>query len=160
MYRHAHSRRNLGEFLAWFAGDFDNHEQVVEERAAGLSPREGGGHEHIHCTLTSLGDGWLFAKYYFNGDPSVVFRSRLYRVLPVVESPVGLLEMRIYRLFAEAEASLRATGYDVRGLSFTDADVYDWLQGCEVYWERYQPPEAGGTAPGRRRRRRRVLGVA
>eukprot|EP00170_Pyropia_yezoensis_P009369 contig_41261_g9404 len=129
MYAHAAARRNMAEFLAWFAGDFDNYEQVLEERAAGLFPREGGGHEHIHCTLTPLGDGWLFAKYYFNGDPSVVFRSRLYRVTPVVGSPVGLLEMRIYRLFAEAEAALRAAAYDVRGLSFTDADVYDWLQG-------------------------------
>ncbi|GAB0492283.1 hypothetical protein MMPV_003545 [Pyropia vietnamensis] len=145
MYAHAAARRNMAEFLGWFAGDFDNYEQVLEERAAGLFPREGGGHEHIHCTLTPLGDGWLFAKYYFNGDPSVVFRSRLYRVTPVAGSPVGLLEMRIYRLFAEAEAALRAAAYDVRGLSFTDADVYDWLQGCEVYWERYQPPAEGGS---------------
>jgi hypothetical protein len=38
----------------WFQGDFDNYAQVVEDRKQKLEPREGGGHEHFHCTLVPV----------------------------------------------------------------------------------------------------------
>jgi hypothetical protein len=41
-------------FQRWFRGQFDNAAQVAEERAQGMGPGEGGGHEQIHCVLEPL----------------------------------------------------------------------------------------------------------
>uniref|UniRef100_A0A7S1ZWM5 F-box domain-containing protein n=1 Tax=Trieres chinensis TaxID=1514140 RepID=A0A7S1ZWM5_TRICV len=40
--------------LRRFQGDFDNYVQVRRDHAGGLTPREGGGHEHIHCSLVPV----------------------------------------------------------------------------------------------------------
>lgn len=136
-YWYMQAQRNRTQFLDLFCGEFDNYEQVAAQRAAGVLPREGGGHEHIHCSLTPLAGDMLFARYYFNGDPSVVFRSRLYKVLASDASDRGLLEMRIFRFYEETERRLKASNYDIGALEWDDDDLYDWLQGCEVYWERY-----------------------
>ena len=92
-----------------FTGDFDNYNQVYNDRCSlGLLPREGGGHEHIHCTLVPLppsyglkkgkGEeakveikeemkeiengsvriGARLAAFYFNGVPGKIFRFRYY----------------------------------------------------------------------------------
>uniref|UniRef100_A0A7S1XBU0 Uncharacterized protein n=1 Tax=Compsopogon caeruleus TaxID=31354 RepID=A0A7S1XBU0_9RHOD len=138
MVRRDLARRRMDEFLAWFSGDFDNYAQVAQERALGLFPREGGGHEHIHCQLqnldSTLGNGHIFAKYYFDGNPSKIFRSRLYRVSISDSSASGELEMRIYRFYAETESRLREHNFDVTKVDLTKDDLYEWLEGCEVFW--------------------------
>ena len=73
-----------------FQGDFDNYDQVLEDRKNGLAPKEGGGHEHIHCTLLPLpsfqGEKETVARiisiFYFNGMPQSIFRLRLYTLFP------------------------------------------------------------------------------
>lgn len=151
MLRYFLAQRNLDEFLQFFQGDFDNYAQVASERAAGVLSGEGGGHEHIHCCITQPREGMLFARYYFDGNPSVVFRSRLYRVSVNEKSDRGIVEMRIYRLYADTERLLRAAGYSAQSPAWDDADLCDWLRGCEVFWERYEP---GEDDPGKR-----VLGI-
>jgi hypothetical protein len=37
-----------------FQGDFDNYHQVVQDRKMGLTPRQGGGHEHFHVTFIPM----------------------------------------------------------------------------------------------------------
>jgi CpeT/CpcT family (DUF1001) len=139
MFRYVQSQKHRTEFLAFFQGEFDNYEQIAEQRARGIFPVEGGGHEHIHCSLTVLNDDMLFARYYFNGNPSVVFRSRLYRICVSDASERGIIEMRIFRFYEETERKLKASNYDISAIEWNDDDMYDWLRGCEVFWERYEP---------------------
>ena len=98
----------LADLASRFQGDFDNYAQVVSDRAEGLLPGEGGGHEHIHCTLVPVDPGLLpslllrgaaeeeedgeerkegggrsreearLAAFYFDGIPERIFRFRLY----------------------------------------------------------------------------------
>jgi hypothetical protein len=83
--------------LSVFQGDFDNYDQVVQDRRHGLTPGEGGGHEHIHCTLVPCPQyyagndideqnnqcqQWVLAAFYFNGSPRQIFRFRLYQLMP------------------------------------------------------------------------------
>ena len=83
--------------LLVFQGDFDNYMQVVQDRRHGLTPGEGGGHEHIHCTLVPCPhyyagndideennqcQQWVIAAFYFNGNPHQIFRFRLYQLMP------------------------------------------------------------------------------
>lgn len=63
-------------FQRWFRGRFDNARQVAEERAQGMAPGEGGGHEQIHCVLEplpnlrpgSLGGGERFLGKWTGGN--------------------------------------------------------------------------------------------
>jgi hypothetical protein len=78
--------------LSLFQGDFDNYNQVLRDRIHALTPAEGGGHEHIHCTLvpcpssTMIGKQrkkiqWILAAFYFNGNPRQIFRFRMYKLI-------------------------------------------------------------------------------
>ncbi|GJQ13256.1 hypothetical protein GpartN1_g5047.t1 [Galdieria partita] len=130
-------------WLSWFQGDFDNFEQVVEERNQKIFPREGGGHEHIHCAIQPLfckpdGHVLLFAKYYFNGNPDIVFRFRVYEAFPSV-SPYHpeemVLEMKILRFYEEAASRLKQINFDIFQLDWNSDHMYEYLVGCEVYWK-------------------------
>lgn len=79
--------------LSQFQGDFDNYHQVLRDRTHALTPAEGGGHEHIHCTLVPCPppantaqhghqkDQWILAAFYFNGNPRQIFRFRMYKLI-------------------------------------------------------------------------------
>ncbi|CAM9789813.1 unnamed protein product [Chrysoparadoxa australica] len=152
----------MERLLQLFKGDFDNHKQVVADRQAGLLPGEGGGHEHIHCKLvpvTRLAAAWFAASkeaphavvsamYYFDGDPSRVFRYRIYGFFPLDESEAtdrGSVVMKLWRLVPEAEASLRARGYDLVGWdpSMASKDTLEAIPGCDIYWD-----QVGGAFRG------------
>lgn len=156
LMRYTYARKNLDEFIHLFQGEFDNYHQIAQERRAGMFAGDGGGHEHIHCSIQRISPDLLFARYYFNGDPNIVFRSRLYRVCMCDQSERGLIEMRIFRFYEETEQRLKANNYDIHAIQWSDDDVYDWLEGCEVFWEHYLPAEddvAGqmlGIQPGSR----------
>lgn len=138
LMRYTYAKQNLADFMSFFQGEFDNYDQIASQRRMGMGPREGGGHEHIHCSITPVSSELLFARYYFNGDPSIVFRSRLYHVTVSDSSDRGIVEMRIFRFYEETEQRLKAHNYDVNAIEWDDGDVYDWLEGCEVFWERYE----------------------
>jgi hypothetical protein len=115
-----------------FQGDFDNYHQVVQDRKMGLTPREGGGHEHLHVTFIPMPlhilPGEMFpvekrddicsavvACYYFDGMPNRIFRLRMYSLYcgsydehdnsmtPQQET----VQMRLYTFCPELEKILR-----------------------------------------------------
>lgn len=112
----AGSNEMLALFVAHFQGHFDNHAQIAAETIDGLYPREGGGHEHIHCSLQpiTLHDRpqghHMLASYYFNGDPSKVFRERLYELDALPSDPQfgACVRMRIYKMRECVTERLRA----------------------------------------------------
>merc|ERR1719327_2458960 len=106
-----------------FCGHFDNLAQVEADLAAGRTPREGGGHEHIHCHLQQLPmptthrfaeptTEYVLASYYFNGEPDKVFRQRIYALRPLAEDGQfgQCIRMQILRLRPETEDALRSAG--------------------------------------------------
>jgi len=134
----------MRHFLECFDGHFDNHAQVVSDMAAGLTPREGGGHEHIHCVLRPItmpdepNGSHMLASYYFNGHPEAVFRERLYSIEPERCDPqFGVcLKMRIFKLRDAMQAQLRS-GVSVKDVSWLGcSDLADDLaiEGAEVFW--------------------------
>lgn len=145
----AAATRLLGDVFSRFHGHFDNHAQVVANEAAGLSPRHGGGHEHIHCALRAVeipgafGSGHVLATYYFNGQPEVVFRQRLYALDALAaDAQFGsCVRMGIYRIRPETAARLReagGAGGTPGALTLSAADVSEELRvpGADVFWRR------------------------
>ena len=140
-----HSSRLLGLFLEHFNGHFDNHAQVATEEAMGMSPREGGGHEHIHCVLTPVtitghpGHRHLLASYYFNGQPSAVFRERLYAIDALADDEQfgSCVRMQIFKLRDEMQARLRETSTAVSEIAWSAASDLDealHVTEADVFW--------------------------
>jgi hypothetical protein len=105
--------------LQRFQGDFDNYNQVVRDRQHGLMPAEGGGHEHIHCTLvpcpnmseqsSSDGEKWVIAAFYLNGNPKQIFRFRMYRLIPPTgeDSLENSVRLKLHTLSPDLDRHLR-----------------------------------------------------
>ena len=130
-----------------FQGDFDNYAQVVEDRRQGLLPREGGGHEMIHCTLVPLSETSRLAAFYFDGAPQRIFRFRYYELLeptlPDCNQEVAAtasMEMKLYTFHPELEGMLRQQSLNPAAWpaifqSFPESDdKLKYLPNCEVSW--------------------------
>ncbi|KAL7548455.1 hypothetical protein ACHAWF_011742 [Thalassiosira exigua] len=125
--------------LSQFQGDFDNYDQVVNDRRHGLTPGEGGGHEHIHCTLVPFplsnitGDDqsersqWVLAAFYFNGDPSRIFRFRAYQ-LSSPSFDETMVRMKLHTLRPHLEQRLRQC---------PDPCAW-WNESCNVWCEQIE----------------------
>lgn len=74
---------NLARLSEWFAGEWDNYEQVIaaREQAQGAGPPP---HERVHAmflpvSVPAIGGSVFFARQTLDDDPKRVFRLRLYR---------------------------------------------------------------------------------
>lgn len=117
------SHAYFDSLLSQFQGDFDNYNQVVRDRRHGLTPGEGGGHEHIHCTIVPCpfhgkaiyGDDdmqtprpqWVLAAFYFNGNPLQIFRFRVYQLIPPPSNESPVVRMKLHTLQSDLEKQLR-----------------------------------------------------
>lgn len=98
-----------------FQGDFDNYQQVLSDREQGLLPKEGGGHEHIHCTLIPVSPTARLAAFYFDGAPKAIFRFRYYKLIPrpskradgSLSDEITAVDTRLYTLHPALEGQLR-----------------------------------------------------
>lgn len=130
----------LSKLLSRFQGDFDNYNQVYNDRKNGLKPKEGGGHEHFHVTLipfdldlgtahstvsasenSSTNKKAVLAAYYFDGMPNRIFRLRLYTFLVDEnyknenennENQEQIVKMKLYTLNPSLEGKLRQRSED------------------------------------------------
>ena len=109
-----------------FQGDFDNYAQVVEDRKHNLVPREGGGHEHFHCTLIPVTESTRLAAFFFDGNPDRIFRFRYYEMMPPCGEN-GAVEMMLNTLHPDLEKVLRAEA----------SNPLDWPS----IFENFQPKE-------------------
>lgn len=93
-----------------FQGDFDNYQQVLQDRQEGMYPKEGGGHEHIHCMLIPVAENTRLAAFYFDGIPNAIFRFRFYHLQPVYcnqTNDLMAVDTTLYTLNPQLEAQLR-----------------------------------------------------
>lgn len=134
----------------WFQGDFDNYAQVVEDRENGLLPRDGGGHEHLHCKLIPVGESARLAVFFFDGNPDRIFRFRHYELLndngndndqiTNTRSSNGTVQMRLNQLNPDLEKLLRKNTTDPTSLwpamfdNFQEGPKTLPLSKCDISW--------------------------
>jgi hypothetical protein len=135
-----------------FQGDFDNYQQVVEDRALNLFPREGGGHEHFHCTLVPITNASRLAAFFFDGNPERIFRFRYYKINVVnddTNNRVLAVEMKLHTLHPELELLLKSQSEDpISWPSLfqrfqpkdSSVDKVTLLPKCEVSWSVEKDP--------------------
>lgn len=149
-----HIKEAWQSFLNRFQGDFDNYNQVLEDRRLGMDPREGGGHENFHCTLIPVSETSRLAAFFFDGNPDRIFRFRYYSLnCTGVDSFLtkksddnsfpGFAVMKLHTLNPELELLLRQHSENPLSWpklfsSFGERneleEKVDYLQGCDVVW--------------------------
>ncbi|MBC6428149.1 MAG: chromophore lyase CpcT/CpeT [Cellvibrionales bacterium] len=122
---------DLGHFLGWFAGEYNNYEQVWQQAEDGVAAEDR--HEHIHhifkrVAAPAVGEHVFFVRQYMDGDYERVYRQRLYRFSREGDA----IRLSIYR-FAD-EARYRDTDQRpelVRDLELSELST---MPGCDVFW--------------------------
>lgn len=127
--------QDLETMTSWFAGEFDNHLQVVEEQEAETPPEQP--HEWIHSIfhpveLPQFGDHVFYVEQYLDGDPAKIYRNRLYSFS--VNEDEDAIQLTILS-FADSEAVVGAH-LDPSKLAPLTPDDVRTIPGCEVYWKR------------------------
>ncbi len=123
----------LDLLLAWFPGEYDNNEQVWQQKVDGL---EGDAlHERIHhrfvpVDLPAVGQHVFFVVQTMDDDPEKVYRQRIYRF--AADAAEDAVRLEIYRM--EDEERYRNAWQDPSLLADITPDSLSTTAGCEVYW--------------------------
>ena len=141
-----HESRGLGDvykrqehdlelMMEWFAGEFDNHQQYVDEIEAENPPEQV--HEWIHSIfhpveLPVFGDHVFYVEQYIDGDPTNIYRNRIYSFS--INEEVEAIQLTIYS-FKDHEAVIGAHLDETKLEGLTMDDVRT-LPGCEVFWKK------------------------
>jgi hypothetical protein len=131
------AEKNFARFLRWFTGEFNNNEQVwqqkqdAEKTATGVVQNP---FEHIHHIFApiqnqALGANLFFVKQYLNNDPSKIYRQRLYRLS---ESSDGTVRLEIFAF--QKEAAQRDLHLDAARASALTLGDLRATPGCDVFW--------------------------
>tara|TARA_R110002110_G_scaffold415765_3_gene655263 strand:- start:26833 stop:27813 length:981 start_codon:yes stop_codon:yes gene_type:complete len=120
-------------FLDWFPGEYDNHEQVWQQKEDGLSGDQL--LEHIHHRFVpveapALGEHVFFVLQTMDDDIDKVYRQRIYNFR--WNEAEDAVELVIYRMADEARYrdAWKNPGL-VKDISLDDVST---TPGCEVYW--------------------------
>ena len=123
-------QQDYQRFLTWFAGEFDNHEQVWQQRLDGETPKERIHHIFQPVEIPAITGATFFVKQYMDGDYENVYRQRLYQLQPVPERQA--IELTIYRF--RDEQAYRYADQQPEQLQTLQPEELVATPGCEVYW--------------------------
>lgn len=124
--------QQLALLLAWFPGEWDNHEQhwqqaTVEKRE---KPIERIHHVFVPVSVPALGEHVFFVRQTLDDDPSKVYRQRLYAFSK--NAVRGAIQLTIHSFKDEAKyADAWRQPAILDGLA---KDALETRPGCEVYW--------------------------
>jgi hypothetical protein len=122
----------LARFAGLFEGEFDNFQQVWEEREA----RSEAPHEHIHSifarvTLPAFGGHVFYVQQYEGGDPTRIYRQRLYSF--AADAGAAAIRLTIYSF--PDEQAVRDAHLDPTRLAGLVPAMLRTTPGCEVDWK-------------------------
>lgn len=137
---------NLARLSEWFAGEWDNYEQVVQARGqAATSPAAR--HERVHAlflpvNVPAIGGSVFYARQTLDDDPARVFRLRLYRF--AVEGDA----IRLDQYSFNDEKRWREAHRNPQSLAALTAAELRYAPDCAV-WFRYDAATAEFTGSTR-----------
>jgi len=124
---------SLALLLAWFPGEYDNNEQVWQQKEDGVAAADR--HERIHHVFLAveapaIGEHVFFVKQYMDGDYEKVYRQRLYRFEKNADE--NAIELTIFSF--EDEKAYRYVDRDPSVIRDITPAALKTTPGCEVYW--------------------------
>lgn len=139
--------KDLRVFLGWFEGEFDNSEQVAFADELGIPPDAVP--ERIHSifkrvALPAFGEQVYYVEQYLDGDPSRIYRQRLYSF--ALDDSERAIKLRIH--IPHDPAPLAGAHRDPSKLAGLTPAATRSPDGCEVYWRRQADAFVGSMKPG------------
>jgi CpeT/CpcT family (DUF1001) len=128
---------NFALFLQWFEGEFDNNEQVWQQKETAQSTATGkveNPFEHIHHIFSpiknpAIGEHLFFVKQTLDGDPTKIYRQRLYRM---TDGGATGIKLEIFSFLDETKyRDLERTPSLAAALTLAELKA---TPGCEVFW--------------------------
>ncbi len=126
---------DLELMTTWFAGRFDNHQQVWLEKGADTDPELI--HERIHSIfapvdLPAFGDRVFYVQQYMDGDPDKIYRQRIY-TFSIDDRERAI----VLKIFAPLDAkAVKDAHRDPAKLAGLTPETVRATPGCEVFWKR------------------------
>lgn len=124
--------QQLALLLAWFPGEWDNHEQhwqqaTVEKRE---QPIERIHHVFVPVSVPAVGEHVFFVRQTLDDDPGKVYRQRLYAFSK--NETRGAIQLTIHSF--KDEAKYAEAWREPERLDGLAKDALETRPGCEVYW--------------------------
>jgi hypothetical protein len=124
--------QQLALMLAWFPGEWDNHEQhwqqaTVEKRE---QPIERIHHVFVPVSVPAVGEHVFFVRQTLDDDPAKVYRQRLYAFSKHPRR--GAIQLTIHSF--KDEAKYADAWREPALLDGLTKDALETRPGCEVYW--------------------------
>lgn len=139
--------REFDTLLGWFAGEFDNAEQVAFAVERGYL--KDAVPDRLHSTfapvnLPAVGPHVFYVEQYSDNDPAKVYRQRIYSFS--IDKAARAIRLDI---FTPKDAGRVRGGQDdaAKLAGLTPADL-EATPGCEVYWRRSGGQFVGYMRPG------------
>lgn len=127
------AEEDLGRFLTWFEGEYDNNEQVWQQRQDGIAEEDL--HERIHhrfvrVEMPALGEHVYFVLQTMDDDLAKVYRQRIYNF--ELDDAEEAIRLTIYRM--PDEKTYENAWREPALLDDLDVEALTTSTGCEVYW--------------------------
>ena len=127
----------LGLFLDWFPGEYDNYEQSWQDGLNEVAQP----HEHIHhifapVSASAIGDHIFFVQQYMDGNPANIYRQRLYSL--TTDTSEKAIRLTIFSF--KDEDKYRDAHLSPAVLKELQSSELVERPGCEVYW-RFNPEQ-------------------
>ena len=139
--------KDFRTFLSWFEGAFDSGEQVAFADELGI-PKDAVP-ERIHSIfkrvdLPAFGEHVFYVEQYLDGDPSKIYRQRLYSFsLDPDEQAIKL----VIHIPSDTKALVGAHN-DPSKLAGVTPEATRTMPGCDVFWQRRGDAFLGYMKPG------------
>ncbi|MDJ0709497.1 MAG: chromophore lyase CpcT/CpeT [Woeseiaceae bacterium] len=140
--------RDLVLLTQWFAGEFDNEEQLWFQADRRSNTEEVDRHPRLHTThrrldLPQFGEHVFYVEEYRDNDPQEVIRQRF-----VIFSSLGpSMGIRMQQGFFKDTEMARGAQFDPERLAGLKSDDVFFLDECDVYWHRFADQFEGEIRP-------------
>ncbi len=143
---------DFARFVSWFGGEWNNHEQIWQQRIdaaklPGGKPQDPLTHTHhifAPVSVPKLGPHVFYVQQSLNGDLSKSYRQRLYRLSP--DSATGSIKLEIFA-FLDDKAFFNAH-LKPELLADLEASKMRATPGCDVFWRYNETSKAyDGSMP-------------
>lgn len=140
---------NLARLSEWFAGEWNNYEQVYQEKEAAPKAGAAPAHEHIHAVfkpveVPAIGGSVFFARQTLDDDPKRLFRLRLYRF--AVDTKRDAIRLDQYSFVDEK--AWQDVNVDLSRLALLRAEDLRFAPNCAVWFKVDSAAFIGSTDKG------------
>jgi CpeT/CpcT family (DUF1001) len=140
---------DLKEMLTWFTGEFDNFQQVWQEKEDKMT--DSLMHERIHSIflpvkMPALGEHVFFVKQYMDGDTDKIYRMRVYNLS--VDKMENAIRLDIFSFKEKVdETRFKSANHTPSVLEGLKPENFTSTTGCGVFWKRENGVFIGSMKP-------------